>query len=75
MKNSISVLIPTCNRKKFLKKQLFLINKYSANYKKYIEILIGDNSNTKNNYLSRQEVNLFNNNFFYIKNKDIINFN
>jgi len=69
MKNSISVLIPTCNRKKFLKKQLFLINKYSANYKKYIEILIGDNSNTKNNYLSRQEVNLFNNNFFYIKNK------
>jgi hypothetical protein len=69
MLNSISVLIPTCNRKKFLKKQLFLINEYSANYKKYIEILIGDNSNTKNNYLSCKEVNLLNNNFFYIKNK------
>lgn len=69
MQNSISVLIPTCNRKKFLKKQLFLINKYSANYKKYIEILIGDNSNTKNNYLSSKEINSLNNNFFYIKNK------
>jgi hypothetical protein len=69
MQNSISILIPTCNRKKFLKKQLFLINKYSVNYKKYIEILIGDNSNTINNYLSSKEINSLNNNFFYIKNK------
>ena len=65
---SISICIPTFNRKKKLVKLLTKIKKISKKMK-IVEVVVSDNSTKKNNYLKMKETKNFNKNFKYNINK------
>lgn len=66
---SISICIPTFNRKRKLVKLLRKIKKISKKIENQVEVVVSDNSTKKNNYLKKKEIKNFNKNFKYNINK------
>jgi glycosyltransferase involved in cell wall biosynthesis len=66
---SISICIPTFNRKKKLIKLLRKIKKFSKKIENQVEVVVSDNSTQKKNYLKKKEIKNFNKNFRYNINK------